>query len=152
MTFLHDESVRADIKLGWVFWWGVQPVAARGAAVGASQKPPPEQVCFRWPSDRDSCGPSPISIPLSPFCYLQSQAPLVDVRVFPHRVSHLGITGPPPSRRASCCNEARGCAHINTDIQDQQRLPLFFFSLLYKRQNSLNKGKQITAQVGMFIT
>lgn len=27
-----------------------------------------------------------------------------------------------------------------------------FFSLLYKRQNSLNKGKQITPQVGMFIT
>lgn len=50
--------------------------------------------------------------------------------------------------RGQVC-EARGCALINTDMLDQQS-PCCFFSLLYRCQNSLNKGKQITPQVGMF--
>lgn len=106
-------------------------------------------------------------LPLTVFCYWSSCCFVVItqrtcrdswISEFFHLLIYLGrYHWAAASRWASCCNEARsmrpgGCAQINTDMQDPQSLPLFFFSLLYKRQNSLNKGKQITPQVGMFIT
>lgn len=81
---------------------------------------------------------------------------LMDIRVFLHLLIYLGITGPllhaehPAVMRPGPWGQGM-CSHKYRHTGPTKPAPVFF-SLLYKRQNSLNKGKQITPQVGMFIT